>query len=304
MTLELNKPYIVKRVASNDQVLHYLPLDGFCDGVEIDKPVLAKRVASNDGVLHYLLGDQKLENDGTLTIGKPYFAKRVASNDGVLHYLVGGKVCETGCCNCENLTTGAFPATLPFTVTDSCFGDVWTGDLIDATGTYSGGYCVPGFGPSEVGTEVAAAYVKSQLTLGDAVSVTELACSGASVSLVDTLEYDKRDLLVLCNRIRCDDLVTTYHVWSVWYRRELINGSDIKLVNGVKVLTLLSCDPLTFETEMEWACYTGSPASFSNVPNSPINDYEAYCDTFEGIAEPQYTVYQNCNGGTAQIDIG
>lgn len=93
MTLELNKPYLVKRVGSEGQVLHYLPWEGFCDGVVLDKPVLAKRVANNAGVLHYLISDQKLEDDGTLTIDKPYLAKRVASNSGVLHYLVGGKLC-------------------------------------------------------------------------------------------------------------------------------------------------------------------------------------------------------------------
>jgi len=112
MTLELNKPYLVKRVASNGGVLHYLPMDGFCDDIALDAPVLAKRVASNAGVLHYLIGNQQLKEDGTLFVGKPYLAKRVASNDGVLHYLVAGKVCEQGdptvcdvtmCCTLEGL---------------------------------------------------------------------------------------------------------------------------------------------------------------------------------------------------------
>lgn len=96
MTLELNKPYLVKRVASNGGVLHYLPMDGFCDDIALDAPVLAKRVASNAGVLHYLIGNQQLAADGKLTLNKPYLAKRVASNAGVLHYLVGGKVCDGG----------------------------------------------------------------------------------------------------------------------------------------------------------------------------------------------------------------
>lgn len=98
MTLELNKPYLVKRVASNGGVLHYLPMDGFCDDIALDAPVLAKRVASSAGVLHYLIGNQQLAADGKLTLNKPYLAKRVASNAGVLHYLVGGKVCETLSC--------------------------------------------------------------------------------------------------------------------------------------------------------------------------------------------------------------
>ena len=45
-----NKPYLVKRVASNGGVLHYLPMDGFCDDIALDAPVLAKRVASNAGI--------------------------------------------------------------------------------------------------------------------------------------------------------------------------------------------------------------------------------------------------------------
>jgi len=105
MTLELNKPYLVKRVASNGGVLHYLPMDGFCDDIALDAPVLAKRVASNAGVLHYLIGNQQLAADGKLTLNKPYLAKRVASNSGVLHYLVGGKQCGGGdnqfFCGCE-----------------------------------------------------------------------------------------------------------------------------------------------------------------------------------------------------------
>lgn len=117
MTLELNKPYLVKRVASNGGVLHYLPMDGFCDDIALDAPVLAKRVASNAGVLHYLIGNQQLAADGKLTLNKPYLAKRVANKAGTLHYLIGGKPC----CLCDDVTangtvtvasaayTGSFP---------------------------------------------------------------------------------------------------------------------------------------------------------------------------------------------------
>lgn len=98
--MELNKPYFVKRVANKDGVLHYLPVEGFCYGVEMNKPYMAKRVASKDGVLHYLLADQKLD-DGKLILNKPYFAKRVANKDGTLHYLINGKKC----CLCDGVTS-------------------------------------------------------------------------------------------------------------------------------------------------------------------------------------------------------
>lgn len=96
MTLELNKPYFVKRVANKSGTLHYLPMEGLCNGVELNKPMLAKRVADKDGTLHFLLSDQKLEPDGKLKLNKPYFAKRVSNKDGVLHYLVSGKKCGGG----------------------------------------------------------------------------------------------------------------------------------------------------------------------------------------------------------------
>ena len=94
--MELNKPYLVKRVAENSGVLHFLPQQGFCYGVEVNKPQLAKRVALKEGVLHYLLSDQKLDDTtGKLVLNKPYLAKRVKLNaDGSLHYLVAGKQCE------------------------------------------------------------------------------------------------------------------------------------------------------------------------------------------------------------------
>lgn len=106
--MELNKPYLVKRVADNSGVLHFLPHQGFCYGIEVNKPQLAKRVALKDGVLHYLMSDQKRDDTtGKLILNKPYFAKRAKQNaDGSLHYLVNGKWCGEGdppitMCDCE-----------------------------------------------------------------------------------------------------------------------------------------------------------------------------------------------------------
>lgn len=93
MTLTLNKPYFVKRVADNGGTLHFLPVEGFCTGVTLNKPYPAKRVADKEGVLHFLLSNQQLATDGKLVIGKPYFAKRVADKEGVLHFLIDGKQC-------------------------------------------------------------------------------------------------------------------------------------------------------------------------------------------------------------------
>lgn len=146
MTLELNKPYFVKRVANKSGTLHYLPMDGFCDGVALDKPVLAKRVANKDGTLHFLLSDQKLEPDGKLKLNKPYFAKRVANKDGVLHYLVAGKQCEgpgnPTLCGCEVCCT------LTGTLSVNDESDGWTEEVeVELTcggtiETTSGYFCV------------------------------------------------------------------------------------------------------------------------------------------------------------------
>lgn len=127
MTLTLNKPYLVKRVANKSGTLHYLPLDGFCDPPVIDRPYLAKRVANKSGVMHYLISDQKLEADGTLKLNKPYLAKRVANKDGVLHYLIGGKQCDVPAnhivCECE------ICCTLTATVSVNNGSDAWTEPL-------------------------------------------------------------------------------------------------------------------------------------------------------------------------------
>jgi len=152
MTLEINKPYLVKRVGSEGQTLHYLPWEGFCDGVVLDKPVLAKRVANNAGVLHYLISDQKLENDGTLTIDKPYLAKRVASNNGLLHYLIGGVTCEENPCDRLANRDPAYPTTVyisfdtfalgagltfPMALTETASGSmVWQGSQTGGFGTF------------------------------------------------------------------------------------------------------------------------------------------------------------------------
>lgn len=147
--MELNKPYLVKRVASKNGVLHYLPLEAFCDGITIGKPQLAKRVALKDGVLHYLMSDQKLdETTGKLIIGKPYFAKRVKQNeDGTLHYVVSGKQCEEGpgpveVCTCE--ISGTLEATVQFPTSLSTLPTPF-GSAIDVTLTAGGSFNISNF---------------------------------------------------------------------------------------------------------------------------------------------------------------
>lgn len=147
MTLELNKPILAKRVAFKDGKLHFIPHETICSGVVLNKPYLAKRVALRDGKLHFLIGDQKLEPDGKLTLDKPYFAKRVALRDGKLHFVVSGKVCsDTGVTSCECEICCTISATVQ--VGNGVAGDPWSTAVdVDLTcggqiQTSGGWYCL------------------------------------------------------------------------------------------------------------------------------------------------------------------
>src|SRR5688572_21667141 len=94
MAIELDKPYLSKRVKDASGTLHLLAMDGDCDAVTIGKPYFAKRVKAVDDTLYFVFGDQILHTDGTARLNKPYLSQRVKADAGVLRFLFNGKVCE------------------------------------------------------------------------------------------------------------------------------------------------------------------------------------------------------------------
>lgn len=150
MPITLDKPYLGLRIAASSNVPVFAPREGFCDGIVLDTPYVGLRAASLDGEPVFVVGDQKLNADGTAILDKPYIGLRASQVDGTLVYLVDGKdECEP-CAVLAGERATPYPTTLyvedvlfmsatfpgvtyPFPIVETSAGSrVWTGT--DPTG--------------------------------------------------------------------------------------------------------------------------------------------------------------------------
>lgn len=286
MTLELNKPYLVKRVANNGGTLHFVPHEGFCYGygITLNKPALAQRVAMKDGKLHFLMGDQQLDDDGKLILNKPYLAKRVAANDGKLHYLVNGKRCTEppppcDCCGCPGgvVPTGSLTATV-----STSFGDPVTLTMVHGSpGGDSNLSCDAGTSGDYGTNHQWGAFYRE---LSSPTSATMTLCDGSSPIDILVTIMRQVSLLLTCRWYR----TTTGRICSVWdlsgeywdrtsgtikditFGAKNRNTSDsvatLPLVDRYVMrdnpgpnLSQLGCDPLQFEASGGVYCFSAAP---------------------------------------------
>lgn len=241
--------------------------DGFCDALEAGDKVIGLTVgADDDGLPIIAYSDQRCApGTANFEIGKRYFALVVGEEDGKPILASFCKQCEApGCCGCPE--GQGSPATLNLTISVSGIGSrSMELDFVNDAACRD-----------DDEEAIGLKHWKKE-ELGDQVGGTMAMCEVPftfETSLIDQF-YGEVNCLCCSGRVLADDNLWVCdgdeHVYVLDWLWSFASAGLVHFMGGRALLTLVSCDPLVFETTsaLQIACLDDYNASINGLPCDP-----------------------------------